>query len=156
MDTGSSRNTREVCSVKSFFCESVVRNLGPGNVGRVRSRDRDGGERNGLEERGGWGVHPRVILSCPRNFPPNTGKSLSDQQPNSSSASCAEAPHASSRLFPSAAICNDVDVLAYWFSLWDVSRGGGAYKMIQVAEPCLHVIYFILAYSRTSAQMAPS
>lgn len=60
-------------------------------------------------------VHPGVMLSCPRNFLPNTSKSLSDQQPNSSSASCAEAQHASSRLFPNSTLHSHIYALGAWF-----------------------------------------
>lgn len=73
--------------------ESIVVHLWHENVGTLRSEGRDG------EKKERW-VHLGVILSCPRNFPPNTRKSLSDQQPTSSCASSAEAPHASSGFYP--------------------------------------------------------
>lgn len=82
-------------------------------LGQWDAEKEDGKKTEGRRE--GW-VHPGVILSCPRNFPPNTRKSLSDQQPNSSSASCAGAPHASSRLFPNTASHSLVDAVAGWFT----------------------------------------
>lgn len=104
-------------------------------------------------------VHPGVILSCPRNFPTNTRKSLSDQQPNSSSAFFAEAPHASFRRSPNAAFHNHVDTLAglVYSQMLQAIVGQQDTGCRTVLWWHLHVIYSISAYSSsTSALIAPS
>ena len=108
------------------------------------------------ERRVGW-LHPGVILSCPRNFPPNTGKSLSDQQPNSSSASCAEAPHASSRLFPNTTF-TIMSRHCLAGLLTNVPSNSGTHNMTQVAVLCCSKVYmwFTQVCSCRYGQIAPS
>lgn len=115
-----------------FAAWAVVMNLSHENMETVRSRGSDGED---TRQRRDGRVYPGVILSCPRNLPSNTRKSLSDQQPNSSSASCAEAPHASSALLPNSPsrACRCIGWLVYsqMFRVMAKTR-----KMTQVGELC--------------------
>lgn len=148
------QNACEVCAMRGFTHRHVSLAWECRDCEKQRKRR---GE-NRLEERGGW-VHPGAILSCPRNFPTNTRKSLSDQQPNSSSAFFAEAPHASSRRSPNAAFHNHVDASAgLVYSQMIRATVGQHYTGCRtVLQWHLHVIYFISTYtSCTSAPIAPS
>lgn len=79
--------------IAALFFLSAVRNGKQETVGNRRERKNTDAEGTGRRAEG-W-VNPSVMLGCPSNFPANTRRSLSDQLPNSFSATCAEAPHES-------------------------------------------------------------
>lgn len=83
-----------------FSQESAVMNLWHGGEweGDLRGQWEIGMAGRGRKGRGGLGsFRCNIELSQKLSPPTNSGKSLSDQQPNSSSACFAEAPHASSK-----------------------------------------------------------